>query len=199
MSSFKRPLAILLLFGSVAAASSRFVGISTSHLSEPRVVARAEDPLPSWNDSPSKEAILDLVKRITDRESKEYVAPADRVATFDNDGTLWCEQPMYVELAFSFDRIKTLAPSHPEWKEKEPFKALLAGDLKAVMEMGERAMGSSPSSPTRIRRPTSSSPSPRIGSRPRGIPSITAPTPSASTSRCWNYWHSCARAASRLS
>src|SRR5215475_753105 len=94
--------------------------------------ARAADPLVSWNETPTKQAIVDFVEKVTREGSASYVKPAERIAVFDNDGTLWCEQPTYVQLVFSMDRIKTLAPRHPEWKEQEPFKALLEGDMKTL-------------------------------------------------------------------
>ena len=96
------------------------------------------DPLPSWNDTAPKKAIIAFVKRVTKEGSPDFVPVAERIATFDNDGTLWVEQPMYVQLRFAFDRIKELAPQHPEWKTKQPFKGVLDGDIKAVAASGER-------------------------------------------------------------
>jgi len=98
------------------------------------------DPLASWNDGPAKQAIVGFVERVTDKEGKDYVAPGDRIATFDNDGTLWVEQPIYVQLAFALDRVKALAPEHPEWKDKQPFKAVLEGDMKTVAASGEKGV-----------------------------------------------------------
>jgi hypothetical protein len=98
------------------------------------------DPLPSWNDTASKKAIITFVERTTTEGSPNFVPAVDRIATFDNDGTLWPEQPMYVQLAFALDRVKQLAPLHPEWKAKEPFASLLKGDLKAVSAGGERSL-----------------------------------------------------------
>lgn len=98
------------------------------------------DPLPSWNDGPTKQAIVSFVEKVTDKEGEYYVPPEDRVATFDNDGTLWIEQPMYVQLAFALDRVKALAPEHPEWKDKQPFKAVLEGDMKTVAASGEKGI-----------------------------------------------------------
>jgi len=100
----------------------------------------AKEPLPSWNDGPSKHAILDFVKRVTTPGGPEFVPEPERIATFDNDGTLWLEQPIYTQLAFALDRVKALAPQHPEWKDKEPFKSVLAGDLEAVFAGGEKAL-----------------------------------------------------------
>jgi phosphoglycolate phosphatase-like HAD superfamily hydrolase len=96
--------------------------------------------LPSWNDGKSKQAIVDFVKKVTTQGGADYVAPEDRIAVFDNDGTLWTEQPFYFQLGFILDRVKALAPQHPEWKEKEPFKSILAGDLKGIAKSGERGL-----------------------------------------------------------
>ena len=98
------------------------------------------DPLPSWNDTPTKQAIVEFVGRVTQSGGPDFVAPAERIATFDNDGTLWVEQPMYVQLAFALDRVKVMSPSHPEWKDKQPFKAVLDGDMKTLAESGERGL-----------------------------------------------------------
>ncbi len=98
------------------------------------------DPLPSWNNGPAKQSIIAFVEKVTKEGSPDFVPQAERIATFDNDGTLWCEQPMYTQLAFALDRVKALAPKHPEWAGKEPFKAVLAGDLKAVAAGGEKAL-----------------------------------------------------------
>src|ERR1700728_5155435 len=103
--------------------------------------ARAQaDPLPSWNDGPSKQAITGFVARVTQQGGPDFVAPAERIATFDNDGPLWVEHPMYVQMAFALDRVKALAPLHPEWKDKEPFASLLKGDLKGALAGGEPAI-----------------------------------------------------------
>jgi phosphoserine phosphatase len=90
------------------------------------------EPLPSWNDGPAKKAILDFVRATTDKASKQYVPPAQRIATFDQDGTLWVEQPMYTQVMFALDRVVALAPKHPEWKTTGPFKSVLAGDRAAM-------------------------------------------------------------------
>jgi len=102
--------------------------------------ASAQDPLPSWNDGPSKKAIVEFVARVTKEGSADLVAPPERIAVFDNDGTLWSEQPLYFQLLFVVDRVKALAPQHPEWKEQEPFRSLLAGDVKAALAGGEAAV-----------------------------------------------------------
>jgi hypothetical protein len=98
------------------------------------------DPLPSWNDGPNKKAITDFVARVTQQGGPDFVPPAERIATFDNDGTLWVEHPMYTQLAFILDRVKVLAPQHPEWATTEPFKAVLQGDMKTLMAAGERGL-----------------------------------------------------------
>jgi hypothetical protein len=100
----------------------------------------ARDPLPSWNDGPAKQAIVDFVRATTVKGSPKFVPPAERIATFDNDGTLWCEQPMYFQFLFALDRVKALAPQHPEWKDKEPFASLLKGDVNEALAGGVRAM-----------------------------------------------------------
>ena len=103
-------------------------------------VARAQDLLPSWNDGPAKTAIVAFVAKVTKEGSSDFVPPPERVATFDNDGTLWAEQPTYFQLLFALDRVRALAPQHPDWKDKEPFASLLKGDVKGALAGGERAM-----------------------------------------------------------
>src|SRR5262245_17494302 len=100
----------------------------------------ATDPLPSWNEGPSKKAIRDFVAKVTKEGGTDFVPIAERIATFDNDGTLWSEQPFYFQLAFVFDRIKSLEAKHPEWKETQPFKAVLEGDLKTALAGGEKGI-----------------------------------------------------------
>jgi phosphoserine phosphatase len=95
------------------------------------------DPLPSWNDGPAKQSLIDFVTKVTTDSGPDYVKPEDRIATFDNDGTLWAEQPMYVQAQFLIDRVRALAPQHPEWQTKEPFAALLKGDMGGVTAAGE--------------------------------------------------------------
>ncbi|WP_456683184.1 HAD family hydrolase [Bradyrhizobium sp. USDA 3311] len=97
-------------------------------------------PLPSWKEGPTKASIVDFVARVTENGGPYFVPPDQRIATFDNDGTLWIEQPMYVQLAFALDRVKVLAPMHPEWKDKQPFAAVLNGDLKALAAFGEKGV-----------------------------------------------------------
>jgi phosphoglycolate phosphatase-like HAD superfamily hydrolase len=98
------------------------------------------DPLPSWNDGPVKRAILEFVARTTAAGSSDFVPVPERIATFDNDGTLWTEQPIYFQVAFAMDRVKALAPQHPEWKTLEPFKSVLADDRAALAAMGEKGL-----------------------------------------------------------
>jgi phosphoserine phosphatase len=120
----RRPALALLLLALLAAS---------------RVLA-AGDPLPSWNDGEAKRAILSFVAETTSAGGPGFVPPAERIATFDNDGTLWAEQPMYFQLLFAIDRVKALAPEHPEWKQQQPFKAVLAGDVKGALAGGEPAI-----------------------------------------------------------
>ena len=122
MKYFTRILAILALMIS---------GIDTIH---------AQDPLPSWNDGASKKSITDFVTRVTAKGSSDFVPVAERIATFDNDGTLWGEQPMYFQFFFVIDRVKALLPQHPEWKTKDPFASLLKGDMKSVEAAGEAGL-----------------------------------------------------------
>jgi hypothetical protein len=104
--------------------------------------ARAEpvDPLASWNDGAAKARIVAFTQAVTEPGGKEFVAPAERIAVFDNDGTLWAEQPAYFQAFFIMDRVKALSPKHPEWKTQEPYASLLKGDLKAAMAGGEKAL-----------------------------------------------------------
>jgi haloacid dehalogenase-like hydrolase len=103
--------------------------------------ARAQtDPLPSWNEGTVKKSITDFVTRVTSEGGPDFVAVPERIATFDNDGTLWCEQPIYFQVAFAFDRIRAMAPQHPEWKSKQPFRALLEGDKKTLAAAGEAGL-----------------------------------------------------------
>jgi phosphoserine phosphatase len=108
-----------------------FAGLTTTY---------GQDPLPSWNDGATKTSITAFVAKVTKEGSPDFVPVAERIATFDNDGTLWCEQPMPVQLFFALDRVKELAPQHPEWKTKEPFASLLKGDVKGALAGGEHAL-----------------------------------------------------------
>jgi phosphoglycolate phosphatase-like HAD superfamily hydrolase len=102
--------------------------------------APAADPLPSWNEGPAKKSIIDFVGRVTRQGGPDFVSPPERIATFDNDGTLWSEQPLYFQFLFALDRVKALAAQHPDWKKKQPFKGVLEGDTTAVMRSGERGL-----------------------------------------------------------
>jgi hypothetical protein len=124
-TSTRRPRTVPIIIA-LLVATSRAVG--------------ANDPLPSWDDGAAKRAILAFVAETTSPGAPGFIPPAERIATFDNDGTLWAEQPLYFQLAFALDRVKTLAPSHPEWKQKQPFKAVLAGDVKGALAGGEPAI-----------------------------------------------------------
>jgi hypothetical protein len=100
----------------------------------------AKDALPSWNNGPAKEEIIGFVNKVSNPKSKDFVPQAERIATFDNDGTLWAEQPMYTQIFFAIDRVKELAPQHPEWKDKEPFKSILEGNIKQAFAGGEKSL-----------------------------------------------------------
>jgi phosphoglycolate phosphatase-like HAD superfamily hydrolase len=109
-------------------------------LATPAASAAADDPLPSWNEGAAKQAILDFVACATNQDCPDFIPPAERIATFDNDGTLWSEQPAYFQLAFAIDRVKALAPQHPEWKDNVPFSLALKGDMKALAATGEKGL-----------------------------------------------------------
>jgi hypothetical protein len=110
------------------------------HLSNIEKELSMADELSLWNDTPARQAILDFIAAITTPDSPAFVPPAERIATFDNDGTLWCEQPLPIQFFFALDRVKVLAPQHPEWKAREPFASLLNGDLHTALAGGERAL-----------------------------------------------------------
>jgi phosphoserine phosphatase len=113
-----------------------FVGV----LAYTTTASLAADPLPSWHEGPAKKAIIEFVTKVSKPGSPGFVPVPERIATFDNDGTLWSEQPLPVQLYFALDRVKALAPQHPEWNDKEPFASLLKGDLKTAMAGGDRAL-----------------------------------------------------------
>jgi phosphoglycolate phosphatase-like HAD superfamily hydrolase len=102
--------------------------------------AQRADPLPSWNDGAAKDAILDFVERITQEGGPDFVPSDQRIATFDNDGTLWAEQPIYFQFAFAIDRVTVLSNQHPEWKEMQPFKAAIEGDLGPLAAAGQKGL-----------------------------------------------------------
>ena len=116
-----------------------FAGLTTTRAQDPST-SLGTGPLPSWNDTAPKKAIVAFVEKVTKEGSSDFVSPNERIATFDNDGTLWCEKPLPVQLFFTLDRVKALAPQHPEWKTKEPFASLLKGDVKGAFAGGEHAI-----------------------------------------------------------
>lgn len=114
--------------------------IGLSFLIFPESRSATDDPLPSWQDGPSRQAIIDFVAAVTREGSPDFVPAPERIAVFDNDGTLWAEQPMYFQALFAFDRVRTLAPQHPEWQTREPFASVLKGDFKKALAGGEKAL-----------------------------------------------------------
>jgi hypothetical protein len=110
--------------------------------------AQSTDPLPSWNEGPARQAIVEFVEAVTTDGGAEFVPTADRIATFDQDGTLWVEHPLYSQAMFALDRVVELAPKHPEWKSKEPFKAVLTGDHEAMAKFSEATGRRSSAPPT---------------------------------------------------
>jgi len=120
------------------------IGLVTGACSGPSqpgaTAASPADPLQSWNEGPTRQAIVKFVTDVTTEGGTSFVPPAERIAVFDNDGTLWSEQPMYVQLAFVLDRVKAMAADHPEWKTKQPFKGVLEGDIAAVAAAGEKGL-----------------------------------------------------------
>jgi hypothetical protein len=119
----------------------RILGIAACAVAAAVLVKPAmADPLPSWNDGSAKSTIVNFVEAVTTEEGSDYVAPAERIAAFDNDGTLWGEQPIYVQVAFVLDRVRELAPEHSKWEEQEPFKSALAGDVADVAASGEKGL-----------------------------------------------------------
>lgn len=117
----------------------RLVFIASLAVAADRAFAQS-DPLPSWNDGATKAAITDFVARVTREGGVDFVPVAERIATFDNDGTLWAEQPVYFQVAFALDRIRAMAPQHPEWKTRQPFKGVLDRDMKALAAAGEKGV-----------------------------------------------------------
>lgn len=103
-------------------------------------VAAGVDPLPSWNQGTARVSIIEFVSAVTDKSGPDFVPPAERIATFDNDGTLWTERPVYFQLLFAIDRVKAQAPKHPEWKTTQPFQAVLENDMEALAEAGKEGL-----------------------------------------------------------
>ena len=121
--------------------SRRTLSLLTILLAVASFAGAQADPLPSWNDGANKRAIVDFVGRVTREGGPDFVPVAQRIATFDNDGTLWSEQPIYFQFAFALDRVKALAAHHPEWKTQQPFKAVLDGDMKTLVASGRKRPG----------------------------------------------------------
>jgi len=119
---------------------TRFLVTIVAVLIAPFVLAADPEPLPSWNDSGPKQAIVQFVGKVTTEDSPDFVPLAERIAVFDNDGTLWAERPMYFQALFAFDRVKQLAAQHPQWKTTEPFASVLRGDMKGALAGGEHAL-----------------------------------------------------------
>jgi hypothetical protein len=134
-SSHPRGLSRRTLLSGLAAAPATF-GLRPA----PAAAQASGDPLPSWNAGATKQAITDFVASVTKEGGAYFVPPHQRIATFDNDGTLWCEHPIYVQFAFAIDRVRTLAPQNPDWKTTQPFKAVLENDMKALAATGEKGM-----------------------------------------------------------
>lgn len=127
-------------FSSVAAGTVALLAASAPGFAQGTAAAAQSDSLPSWNDGPARQALVKFVGDVTKQEAPTFVTPAERIAVFDNDGTLWSEQPLYFQLAFALEQVKSQAPKHPEWKTEEPFKTLLAGDVKGALGQGEKAI-----------------------------------------------------------
>ncbi len=133
----RRPHAALLLTLTLAAGCTQ----ASAPGAPPAAPATAPaDPLPSWNDGATRQAIVGFVERVTKEGGADFVPVAERIAVFDNDGTLWSEQPYYFQLQFALDRVKAMAADHPEWKSKQPFKAAIDGDVKTLMASGEKGL-----------------------------------------------------------
>jgi len=130
----------LIIFTSVLVALIACNSKKTTNSVEAEAVEQTENILPSWNEGQTKTSIMDYVNEVTDKNSPLFIPEADRIATFDNDGNLWAEQPAYFQLYFAIDQVKALAPQHPEWKYTQPFKAVLDNDMNTLMEQGERGL-----------------------------------------------------------
>ena len=137
---FRFYLAIIVVTGLGACGNNKTESAPTTADSATAAKTVA-DPLPGWNDGQTKTSIVQFVDRVTKAGGADFIPEADRIATFDNDGTLWSEQPLYFQFIFMLDRIKAMAPQHPEWKNKEPFKSVLKGDVKSVLAGGEKSLG----------------------------------------------------------
>ena len=179
-------------------ASCLFIALSALCVS--LTIAQAQDPLPSWNDTAPKKAIVAFVEKVTKEGSPDFVPPAERIATFDNDGTLWCEQPMYFQLLFALDRVKALAPQHPEWKNEGAVRLAAQGRREGrarrrrTRDARNRHGHARRHDHGRIRADRQAT-----GSPPRSIRNSSGRTPSASISRCSNCSPTCAPTDSRPS
>jgi len=129
----------LLLVSAAFLATACDQGATPGATPEAASPQKPTDPLPSWNDGPTKQSVLSFVEKVTAPGSPDFVPAAERIATFDNDGTLWAERPLYTQLVFAIDRVKQLAPQHPEWQTQEPFASVLKGDLKTALAGGEES------------------------------------------------------------
>jgi phosphoserine phosphatase len=136
----KAMVLLTLVVASACGGPAPSPGTAATPVVSATAATRQANPLPSWNEGATKTAIVDFVGRVTREGGPFFVPPAERIATFDNDGTLWVEQPAYVQLAFALDRVRTLAPTHPEWTQKPPFKGVLEGDMNAVAASGEQGL-----------------------------------------------------------
>lgn len=131
-------LALTIVFAIISGCKSETADVKTTE--EETASMEQSDPLPSWNEGATKEAIMSYVEDVTDSNSQNFIPIGDRIATFDNDGNLWSEQPAYFQLFFAMDRIKAMAADHPEWKDQQPYKAVLEDDMKTLMSYGEKGL-----------------------------------------------------------
>ena len=162
-------------------------------------VAPLADPLPSWNEGAAKKSIVDFVARVTREGGPDFVPPPERIATLDNDGTLWSEKPVPFQVVFAFDRVKALAPQHPEWKTREPFASLLKGDMAGVAASGEKGVLAIMAATHAGMTTDEFSARCRTGSPRRSIRKPDGSSPGWSTSRCWKCSPTCAPTGSRPS
>lgn len=134
------PEKYILLYSFVLVVTLSECNPSQNETTKPSSPETKADPLPSWNEGANKQAILKFITEATDAQSPNFVPVADRIATFDNDGTLWSEQPIYFQFFFALDRVKAMGASHPEWKKKQPFKAVLDNDMPTLLRQGEKGL-----------------------------------------------------------
>ena len=162
--------------------------------------APAADPLPSWNEGAARKSIVDFVARVTRDGGPDFVPPPERIATFDNDGTLWSEKPVPFQLVFAFDRVKALAPQHPEWKTREPFASLLKGDMAGVAASGEKGvLAIMAATHTGMTTDEFSAAGQGLDRHGEASDQRGGCSPRWCTSRCWKCWRTCARTGSRPS